>query len=247
MTIMRPGPAPRRLLSQLSAHLVSWDARFLSLAAASGQAGTATTSASANLIATDGTTLAAVNGMPRWQVLDVEAGIAGRETPSLWLGTGDTVAWDTAPSLTGGLTLALRFVQPASFPAAGKGLLYLGNDAVSGARLYIDSTGTQYRVTHHNGTSPVTSTLTGTAPTVGQVVLLVATLDTSGRVQITQTRDANTPQVATQSGTLSLAALGASPRLRANGIGTANTTAFGLVRAWLSPGTTWTSQTLERF
>lgn len=246
MTIPRLVPTFRRPLARRSRFILSWQARGLSLDADTGQPGTGSFAASANVVATDGTTVAGVAGMPRWQVLDLEAGIAGRESPSLWLGSPDTLSWSVSPAL-GGLTLALRFVQPASFPASGKGLLYLGNDGVSGARWYLDSTGTQYRVTHHNGSSSVTSTMTGTAPTSGQVVLLRATLATTGAVQIHQTRDANTEQSATASGTLTVNALPTGARLRLNGIGTANTTSFGALRATLAPGTTWTPTTLEAF
>ena len=246
MTMPRLAPTYRRPLARQSAHLVSWQARGLSVDADTGQAGVATFAASANVIASDATTFAAVAGMPRWQMQDLQAVPTGRESPTLWLGVGDTLAWTVAPRLTG-VTLSLQFVQPSVFPTVGTGLLYLGTDAVSGTRLYLDSTGSQYRVTHHNGTSPVTSTMTGTAPTSGQLVTLRATLASTGAVQVHQTIGEDDETSATASGTLAVVALSAASRLRLNGIGTANTTAYAARRAWLSPGTTWTPTTLEWF
>jgi len=185
------------------------------------------------LIGSDGTTLAAITGQPRWQMLDVDATVSGRETASLLLGASDTLAWDQ-PFGAQAATLLLEFVQPASFPASGKGLLYLGNDAVSGGRWFLDSTGSQYRVTHHNGSSAVTSTLSGTAPTSGQYVRLRATRAADGSVQVHQSINfATTETSATASGTLAVAVFGETTRLRLNGIGTANPTAFAAVRAVL--------------
>ena len=245
---MRAGPAFRRPLAQLSSHIFSWDSRFLSLTASTGQVPSVTTAvASANLIATDGTTLAAVLGMPRWQALDLDAGIAGRESPSLWLGTGDTVAWDVAPRLTEGLTLAVRFIQPVTHPAVGTGLLFLGRDDGAGFALSIESDGIAYRIVHWNDfTTNVVSSGTVT-PTAGQVVLLRGVLFPDGSVRLHQSLDGGTETSGGISAPKALLPVSDSTRIRLNGQGAQSFTSFGALRAWLSPGTAWTPATLERF
>lgn len=247
MTMPRLAPTYRRPLGRQSAHLVSWQARGLTIDADTGQAGVATFAASANLIASDGTTFAAVAGMPRWQMQDLLAVPTGRESPTLWLGSGDTLAWTVRPGL-GNLTMALRFVQPATFPALNTGLLYLGPDvSLAQYAVYLDSTGSQYRAIYQDAAGNVSSTMTGTAPTAGQVVLLRLTQDTTGAVRIHQTINDGTEVSATPSAALALGTLASGSRLRVNGVGTSATTSFGALRAWLSPGTSWTPTTLEWF
>lgn len=240
-------PVPRRALSRISAYDFAWTARFHSIDALTGQVGAGTFATANNLIGTDATTLAALTGQPRWQMQDLEAGVSGRETSTLLLGASDTLVWDQ-PFGSGAATMLLEFVQPSSFPASGKGLLYLGNDDVSGGRWYIDSTGSQYRVTHHNGTTSVTSTLAGTAPTSGQYVRLRATRAADGVVQIHQSINfATTETSATASSALAVAVFGETTRLRVNGIGTANPTAFAAVRAVLHLNTVTLYDLVNRY
>lgn len=239
-------PVARRPLARVSAFDLSWDARHHSLDAITGQAGTGAFTTANNLIGSDGTTLAALTGMPRWQMLDIEAGVTGRETAGLLMGSGDTLAWPI-PLRTDAATLLLGFVQPASFPASGKGLLYCGDDAISGARWYVDSSGSQYRLTYHNGTSSVTSTMTGTAPTSGQVVWLRGTRSATGAVQLYQTINEAAETTPGASGTLTPVAFGSPCIVRLNGIGLANTTAFTPFRVIVTTGTWALSALRNRF
>lgn len=168
---------------------------------------------------------------------------------SLLLGADDTLTWDVPSYQRGAATLLLELIQPASFPASGKGLLYLGNAAVTGGYWVIESTGSQYRTRYHNGTTDVSSTMSGTAPAVGEHVWLRATRDGEGRVQLHQhlgwVLDEETS--AAQSGVLALVAYGEPTQLRLNGIGNANRTAFTALRTVLAAGDWALEDLVNRF
>lgn len=196
-----------------------WTGHRFSLTALSGQAATLARTTTATPADVNGTTRTVVHSQPAWELKDWD-GDATRDTPTLMLGANDTCYW-TVPMLPAACTVFLEFVQPASMPAASATVFYLGNSGNTGARLWIDSTGTYYRANHHNGSTSVTSTLSA-APTSAQRVRLRLTLDSSGRVQLHQSINGAGESSASQSGTNTLAAAWSDTRLYANSTGATN-------------------------
>lgn len=198
-----------------SRHPWNWIFRGLSLDALSGQAGTLTRTTTATGTDSYGASYTAVHSQPTAHY------VAGRALAGLLLGTNDTLAWtvNVLPQASCGM---VRFIENGSLASAGAGVFYLGLDAGTGARLYIDSSGTQYRITHHNGTSSVTSTLSGTAPVAGDLVELRWRLKADGTVQLWQSINGGAETAASASGTLTLAAAWGGTTLRLNSVGTAS-------------------------
>jgi hypothetical protein len=83
------------------------------------------------------------------------------------------------------MTLYLKFVERGTITVPSAAALYVGNAGNTGARLWIDSTGTAYRLNHHNGTTLVQVTL-ATGPTIGDSVELRAVLNVDGSIQLGQ-------------------------------------------------------------
>lgn len=238
-------PNPRNILAAESELLFHWTADRLSLVAVSGQAPADLAFVNAtNLIGNDAATLATQTGQPAWQIAELDAAVSGRETPTLMFGTGDTIGYTLPVKLRGCCFLA-HFIQPSSMPVAGKGLLYLGTDAVSGSRAYFDSTGSFWRMTYHNGTTSVTSTLAAVGASGDQIVLF-GVLGEDGKVQLFQYNlTTGVVSTATQSGALALVALSAGAKIRLNGIGTANTcNGIAYRTAKLGDGAIWTEADL---
>lgn len=107
-----------------------------------------------------------------------------RETPGLLLGASDSIFW-TFPRKPTALTMYFEFVENGTKGTASAALVYIGNAGNTGARLWIDSTGSVYRARHHNGSTEVTSTL-GAGPSNGDRVAIRVTLASDGKVQIFQ-------------------------------------------------------------
>ena len=68
---------------------------------------------------------------------------------------------------------APREISRRSGTTANAGLVYLGNDGQTGARLILDSSGTNYRATIHNGTTSQSVSLATATPTTGQMARLL--------------------------------------------------------------------------
>jgi hypothetical protein len=155
----------------------AWEGARLSLTAVTGQVGALTRAATGALIDRTGATVTAAHSMPRWEARD-------------WTGTGvrdhvglrmaaDDMAWPlTLTPETG--TLLVDFSEAGTRTTSGAGLVYLGNDGQTGARLTLDSNGTNYRATIHNGTTSESVTATGAAPTTGQSARALVQLRDTG-------------------------------------------------------------------
>jgi len=218
-----------------------WRGDRFALTALSGQAGTLTRAATAAPLDYSGVARTVNQYQPAFQAEDWDAD-ATRDTSALLLGVSDLLYW-SVPVKPAACTLYLEFVQPASFGAASTCFWYLGNAGNTGARLWIDSTGTQYRANHHNGTSAVTSTMTGTAPTSGQRVAVRVVLLSTGSIQIWQSINGAAETTPGASGTLALNATGWSDtRLYANSTGSTNPAVLSLVRSRLIMGTRTAAQ-----
>lgn len=210
-----------------------WRGDRASLTALGGQTATLARAVTAAPVDYNGVSRTVPRDRPAWQHEDWD-GDATRDTLACLFGTSDTCYW-TVPILPAAMTLYLEFVQVGSMPAASASVCYLGNSGNTGARFWIDSTGSFYRVQHHNGTAAVTSTLAA-APASGNRVAIRATLDSSGRVQIFQSINGAAETNGSLSGTNTLAAAWSDTRIYANSTGATNAAAVSWVRVRLAYG-----------
>lgn len=135
--------------------------------------------------------------------------------------------------------MLIEMAEAGTRTTAGAGLLYLGRDDQTGARLIVDSDGTNYRATVHNGTTSASATLATGTPTSGQTAQLVLQLDDDGtnqrvRLAITPLATGVTTQTAWSSTVTRAAAWGSGAKLRCNRVGSAGTQGSTWVRqvAW---------------
>lgn len=203
----------RRTTERAVHHPLVWLARELSLDALSGQAGTftrAATKTSTDSFATSGT----VNyAQPAWSGASTLA--------SLDMGTSDVLKW-VSPFGVQACSGMIQFYENGSL-AGSKAIFAITNDTPVAPLLLIFSSGTQYQIQHNNAISTVTSTMSGTAPTSGQLVQLRWRILSTGSVQIFQSINGAAETTATASGTLALGAAWASPTafyLNSSGSGT---------------------------
>lgn len=220
------------------------------LTALTGQPGTLTraSTASGNVDQT-GATYAAGHSMPRWEMRD-HFGTGTRDTVGLRLSTDD-LTWPVEPAPQT-VTVLVEFSEAGTRTTSGAGLLYLGNDGQTGARLIIDSDGTNYRATWSNGTTSVTATLATATPTSGQSAQLLAQLEDTGttqriRLALDVQRTIGESWTA-WSGTVSRAAtFPAATRVRLNRVGSAGTQGDVWVRqVAIVPGLQGFAEVLEQ-
>lgn len=170
-------------LGRLSAWALHADFSDLDLAAVSGQAANFSRAGTRSAIDSQGVTRTLVDGQPAHEWVDLDAdGV--RETPGLLMGSTDRLWYDMLLHPTD-IVLYADFIERGSL-AAGGAVLYVGNEAGTGARILLESSGTQYRFTYTDGTTTRTSTMTGSAPVNGQRVQLAGTLSAAGVAQVRQ-------------------------------------------------------------
>lgn len=178
--------APLELRSRCLAH---WRAHDLTLhAELTGLTGVLTRAATGTATDSDGTSYTAVHAQPRWDWRDLD-GDSDRESVGLLMGTSDRLVWSDHGNplalVPKAMAFALEFVETGGVSVASSALLYLGNDGVTGARLFVDAASGVYRLRHHNGSTEVVVAL-ATAPTTGQQVRLRGQLYADGSVQLWQ-------------------------------------------------------------
>lgn len=240
----RFAPVPPRAVRRTTAPaLVSvsrfrWQARRATLEAITGQVGTLTRAATGTAIDSTGTTYTAGHSAPRWEARDYSA-TGTRDTVGLRLAADDlTFAANWFPETA---SLLVEFSEDGTRTTAGAGLVYLGRDDQTGARLIVDSDGTNYRATIHNGTASASVSLATATPTTGQSARLVVQLDDDGvnqRVRLLLRVGAGSDTTTAYSSTVARAAAwGAGALLRLNRVGSAGTQGSTWVRqvAWV-PG-----------
>lgn len=218
-------PTPRLL----SACLFHVDFARASLLSASGVAGVfarATTLASVSDGA--GTTYTAPHSFPAWENRDLD-GDTVREACGLRMGTSDFLHWVTPPAPQA-LSFLLEFVETGARTSANSTLFAICNDAVSGARLYLDTSGSYYRVTYHNGSTSVTATLSSGQPTSGQRVRLRGEWASNGALTIWQSINEAAETTATSSALALPTAWGTGAKLRLNSRGDTENPAQGWYR-----------------
>jgi hypothetical protein len=232
---------PLTRVSRLPYH---WRGDRYDLTALSGQAATFSRAATATPADVNGTTRTVVHSQPAWQHEDWD-GDATRDTPCLLMGTSDKCYWSMlAPPEAG--TWSVEFVERGTLATASDAIAYIGNAGNTGARLWIDSTGTFYRVRHHNGTAEVTSTISSGAPTAGQRVIIRVVLASTGSVQIFQSINGAAETSGSASATNALATAWSDTRLYLGTTGDTNAGSTAFVRARMYLGGTLTAaQMLE--
>lgn len=218
-----PGPGERSIVDPLSRLLFSWESQSCALRALTGEVATFTRSATGTALDDNGTSRTLVNNQPRWQWEDTDND-AVRDTPFLLLGqTGELVKWTLVHQPALSTTFLLDFIEGGARTVVNAGVFYIGNDAATGARIYIDSTGTFYRATHNNGTAAVTSTMASGQPAVGdRVRLRLEYSGATGVIRLYQSINAGAEVAAAASGANTPAAAWGASTLRLGSIGTAN-------------------------
>lgn len=159
-------PAPVRAVRRAgppaltSSALFRYQPRFRTLDALTGHVGTLTRAST--LTVKDGldVDITTPYGMPAYEARDY-FGTGERDTFGLRLDTDD-LAWPVAFPVGSG-TMYVEGIE-VSTRTGSDTLAYLGNDAISGGRLTLESSGTYYRAVLHNGTTSVTATLADAIP-----------------------------------------------------------------------------------
>lgn len=234
--------------SRLSRCLFSFaadDYDLYGLTARTGQTGVIVRASATTALDRNGVARDVVFHQPAIQMHDLDADSI-REQPALLL-DADLCAWATSIAVQA-CTVYARFIEIDTVTHSADGLFYLGNDGASDARLYIDSSGSFYRLTHHNGTSAVTSTLAA-APAAGNLVELIGTYNANGSVQLAQSiNEAALTTAAASVAHTPAVAWGATQRVRLNSTGTGgNKGESAFIDVKIVPGTGWSIQQLREF
>lgn len=169
MTFRRPS-APQAVRALGAPQIIArarfrYQPRRLSLDALTGQPGTLTRAASGTGVDGLGATYTAVHSMPRWESRSVDAArLPEREALGLRL-VADDLTWPVAYTPAAS-TIVFDGAEGGTRTTAGAALWYLGNDAQTGARMYVASDGTNYGATLYNGvgSNNVSVSLSGAAP-----------------------------------------------------------------------------------
>lgn len=217
-------PAPHELSSRCIWH---WRARDLSVdAPLTGHRGTFTRGATLAFVDSNGVSMTAHNAEPAWQPMDLD-GDSVRDTMCVLCGSSDRWRFESVaggigfpPQATSGY---IDFVENGGRVAsAGATLFAICNDAVSGGRFWIDTTGTGsgfYRANYHNGTTSVSSTIALGQPSSGQRVRLSWYQLATGQLRLSQRIGSAAPTDGSESGPISLLAWGAGAVIRLNSRG----------------------------
>lgn len=224
-------PFPARAVRRTTAPVIAtrsrfrWQSRRASLIALTGQVGTLTRAATGTAVDANGASYTAVYGAPRWEMRDYLASGTRREL-GLRLAADDLEWTYNGVPETG--TLAFAFSENGTGTTLNAGLVYLGNDAQTGARLWVTSDGTRYRATIHNGTTSVSVTLASLSLTTGDAARGVVQLNDDGTnwsiKLIVRKLVGGTEEATAFSSTIARAATwGATTKIRANRVGSAGT------------------------
>jgi hypothetical protein len=193
--------------------------------------GTLTRSASGAAVDSLGQSYTCPEGVARW---DVREGATG-----LRLGTADDLAFESAAWKPQAVTLAVELANTGGRTIADGGVIAYSIDAGTGARLVLDSSGSNYRITHDNGSTSVTSTLTGTGLASEERGRLIAWLRDDGAVRLGMARGEARELTALTAWSSTLALAEAWPsgaRWRVNRTGSAGTRGDQWLReVWVLP------------
>jgi hypothetical protein len=221
-------------LDPVSRTIAHWRGADVSTRLVSGQLGTFTRGATATLVDTAGAAFTAANAMPRWEPRDwLATGL--RTHMGLLMGTADRLTW-TADWRPRALAFLVEFVENGTRTGSGT-VFAVSNAADSGARLVLASNGTNYGLTHHNGTAGLTVTLSGAQAATNDRVTVRGYLYADGSVQLWQSLNGGAETFTARSAANALAAAwGAAALLRLNATGTGAGGAAWYRRLKLVPG-----------
>ena len=212
-----PGIGYRRSAVALGRHPLLWVGRHaLSVDAVSGQTGTLTQAGAVTVTDSFGTTTSVLHTQPPWSY------VSGQTVTGLLLGTSTKRLEWSLNVLPQAMCWMIDFVENGGLGTASGGVAYLGNTGATGARVYIDSSGTQYRAIYTDGTTTRTCTMTGTAPTSGQRVRLRLILTSSGTVQLGQSINGGAETLPSATAATTLPATWGGTVFYLNSVGTAN-------------------------
>lgn len=205
-----------------------------SLIPLTGQLPTFSRAATASIVDSQGNAFTAAQHQAAFEPRDWDNDTV-REQMGLLLGTSDRLnyAADWSPKA---FAFWHEFIQVGSMPSGGIAHWTITNDAVSGARLVIDSSGSYWRATHHNGSTSQTVTL-AVAPASGNRVVLWGQVYADGSIQLWQTINEGAATNTARSSANALASSwGTGARLRIGASGTGNYGSQWLKRLRLVPG-----------
>ena len=172
--------------------------------------------------------------MPRWENRAWSGG--SRYELGLRM-TTDDLTWG-ANWLPETATLYVEFSEEGTRTTSGAGLVYVGRDDQTGARVLIDASSNQYRATIDNGTTSQSVSLATTTPTTGQMARLALQLEDDGTNQrvrlLLSIAGGATTTTAWSSTVTRAAAFGTGAKLRVNRVGSAGTQGNTWIRqvAW---------------
>lgn len=235
---MTYAPSPARAIRRVGAPMLSsgalfrWQARRLSLNALTGQVGTLVRASTATAVDGLGTTWTAPHSLPRYESRDWY-GTGTRDALGVRL-TTDDVTWPIS-FVPGNGTLYVEAAEVATVSASG-GLVYLGNDAGTGAFVSVAGNGTQYVATLDVG-STAESVTGAVAPSADQVFRLAVQLQLSDdasqirhRMLIDVLRTEGEDVTAWSTWQTTPTAWGTSSKMRLNRVGSAGTQGSTWVR-----------------
>jgi hypothetical protein len=134
-----------------------------------------------------GNTYTAPHSLPAWEMRDIDSDSV-REAMGLRMGTSDFLTWGVAPAPQA-MSGLLEFVEVGGvIGTAGATLFAIANDALSGTRLWIDTSGGaggDWGINWTDGTTTRTARL-AVAPTSGQRVRLRWMWAADGSLQLSQ-------------------------------------------------------------
>lgn len=179
-------PAPASPLDSVSRDLFEFDVSQIEwspdsgvLIATSGHLGTFARGATlASVSDYAGATYTAVNAQPAWESRDWTAS-GTRQSLGLRMGTSDRLAFPTTlrPMAMAGL---LEIIETGARTSAGNTLFAIRNDAATGAGMFLDTTGSFYRLVYTDGTTTRLIPLTSGAPVAGDRVQFTWELSGTG-------------------------------------------------------------------
>lgn len=206
-----------------------------SLMPLTGQVPAFSRAATASIVDSLGTAFSAARHQPAFEPRDWDNDTV-REQMGLVMGISDRLDYpaDWTPKA---FAWWHEFIQVGSMPSAGVALWSITNNAVSGARVVIDSSGTYWRATHHNGSTSQVITL-GVAPASGNRVIQWGQVYADGSIQMWQSINEGAAINTARSSALTLAASWGSgtARLRIGASGTGNYGSQWIKRLRLAPG-----------
>lgn len=209
-----PAHAFRRTTARGTRYPLLWVVRRgLSLNALSGQTGVLTQGGTVSVTDTLGSTVSVNFIQPPWSY------VSGQLVTGLLLGTATKrLEWPfrVVPQSMCGM---IDFVENGGLAVASGGVWSNGSAT---ARLWLDSSGAQYRMNYSDGTTTRTCTMTGTAPTSGQRVRLRWILTSSGTIQLGQSINGGAETLPAASAATALPAAWTANTAYLNSVGVGN-------------------------